>query len=83
MTKSRNVRAQFKPPHHCHWPGCNRQVPPALWGCRVHWFRLPVDLRHRIWSSFRPGQEIDGTPSAAYIDAANDARAWIAKQEQT
>lgn len=63
--------------HHCHWPGCEKQVPPAMWGCKTHWFRLPRNLRNDIWASYRPGQEVDGTPSAQYLDAATRAQAWI------
>lgn len=22
--------------HHCHWPGCDKLVPPAMWGCYPH-----------------------------------------------
>lgn len=64
--------------HHCHWPGCAKQVPPAMWGCSAHWFALPAGIRSRIWSTFKPGQEVNGTPSAAYIEAANAAQTWIA-----
>jgi len=34
--------------HTCHWPGCNKEVPPAMWGCKTHWFSLPKRLRDRI-----------------------------------
>jgi hypothetical protein len=68
-------------PHTCHWPGCGRQVPPALWGCREHWFRLPQALRVRVWAAYRPGQEETGELSTAYLVAARDVREWIAKQE--
>jgi len=63
--------------HHCHWPGCDEQVPPAKWGCARHWFKLPKPLRDRIWRTFDPGQEVRGTPSPAYLAAARDAQAWI------
>lgn len=63
--------------HHCHWPGCDAQVPPAKWGCRTHWFKLPKGLRDRIWATYRPGQERTMTPSAAYIEAARAAQDWI------
>ncbi len=63
--------------HHCHWPGCERQVPPAMWGCGHHWFRLPKALRDEIWRTFRPGQETDWTPSAEYIAAATKVQEWI------
>lgn len=64
--------------HHCHWPGCERRVPPAMWGCKKHWFMLPKPIRDRIWGAYRNGQEISKTPSAAYIAAAKDAQDWIA-----
>lgn len=64
-------------PHHCHWPGCDKQVPPAMWGCREHWFRLPKYLRDKIWLTYRPGQEKDLRPSAAYLEAAAEVQAWI------
>ena len=63
--------------HHCHWPGCNRKVPPAAWGCKEHWFKLPKELRDRIWKTFRPGQEESKTPSREYVEAARDVQAWI------
>lgn len=63
--------------HHCHWPECDKQVPPAMWGCKEHWFRLPKTLRDRIWRSFKPGQEVDMTPSAEYLDVANEVQQWI------
>lgn len=63
--------------HHCHWPGCERQVPPAMWGCKTHWFKLPKALRDRIWRAYRPGQERDQRPSAEYLQVAREAEAWI------
>ena len=71
------LRAGQTREHVCHWPGCGRQVPPAMWGCRAHWFRLPKQLRVRIWIAYRPGQENTLDPSAAYRAAARDAQMWI------
>ncbi|MFN3387484.1 MAG: hypothetical protein ACK40O_01020 [Allosphingosinicella sp.] len=65
--------------HHCHWPGCDRQVPPAKWGCRQHWFKLPPNLRERIWQAYQIGQEESGRPSAAYVAVAREAQEWIAE----
>lgn len=65
--------------HHCHWPGCQKQVPPAKWGCPRHWFMLPADLRQAIWQAYRPGQEIDQRPSPDYVDVAKRVQAWIAQ----
>ncbi|WP_218578852.1 hypothetical protein [Vineibacter terrae] len=73
------VRQRQTRQHHCHWPGCTRQVPPAMWGCREHWYRLPKPLRDRIWRAYRPGQEADQRPSREYLEAARDVQAWIAE----
>lgn len=69
--------------HHCHWPGCDKQVPPAMWGCKPHWFKLPAGLRNRIWATYRPGQEVNGTPSAAYLKVATEVQQWIRLQQLT
>lgn len=63
--------------HTCHWPGCTAQVPPAMWGCRRHWFQLPMRLRNKIWAAYVPGQEKTLTPSAAYLAAAEEVQQWI------
>jgi hypothetical protein len=63
--------------HTCHWPGCSKEVPPAMWGCRQHWFTLPGHLRQKIWATYRPGQEITKTPSESYIAATREVRQWI------
>lgn len=60
-------------PHFCHWPICEVRVAPKFWGCRMHWYRLPKELRDRIWATYRPGQETDKNPSAAYLAAAREA----------
>lgn len=66
--------------HTCHWSGCNKQVPPAMWGCREHWFKLPLRLRNRIWRAYKPGQEVTLTPSREYLDAAKEVDDWIRSQ---
>lgn len=63
--------------HHCHWPGCEKQVTPAMWGCITHWRKLPGDLRSRLWREYEPGQEETSKPSAAYIEAAQAIQQWI------
>ena len=65
--------------HTCHWPRCGKQVPPAVWGCRTHWFRLPKSLRDRIWAAYRPGQEKDMRPSDEYRAVAKDVQDWITR----
>lgn len=63
--------------HHCHWPDCDKPVPPSMWGCKVHWFKLPATLRAKVWRTYRPGQEITKTPSPEYIAVAKEVQAWI------
>lgn len=77
--KAAYVRSQGQTrEHHCHWPGCEAQVPPAQWGCRKHWYALPRELRTKIWKAYRPGQERDFSPSAEYLVVAREVQAWIA-----
>jgi hypothetical protein len=77
--KADYVRSQSQTRDHtCHWPGCEKQVPPAKWGCAAHWFKLPRALRTKIWQAYRPGQEVNLTPSAEYIKVAREVQAWIA-----
>lgn len=63
--------------HTCHWTGCKVQVPPSMWGCSQHWYKLPRPIRNRIWAAYRPGQEIRKDPSESYLRAAAVAQAWI------
>ena len=63
--------------HRCHWPTCNKPVPPKLWGCKDHWFKLPKRLRDRVWETYRPGQEIDKQPSDEYMEVYYEIQAWI------
>lgn len=67
--------------HHCHWPGCDANVPPAKWGCYYHWMRLPKYLRDKIWATFRPGQEKNYTPSREYVKVAREVQLWITCEE--
>lgn len=76
------VRAQPQTRNHeCHWPGCTVQVPPAMWGCKMHWFKLPRHLRDKIWRTYEPGQERDMTPSDEYLSAADEVQQWINEQQ--
>lgn len=69
--------------HTCHWPGCNIEVPPKMWGCRAHWFSLPLVLRRKVWATFRPGQEVDKKPSPAYLAVAAEIQRWIKQHGAT
>lgn len=74
-----HVRAEASKPHGghlCHG-GCGKSCPPAYWGCRGCWYRLPQALRNRIWRTYRPGQESDKSPSPEYLAAATAVQQWI------
>jgi hypothetical protein len=71
------ARARQTRPHTCHWPGCDKQVPPAMWGCKEHWMCLLSQLRRAIWSAYRPGQEEDGAVSEEYLRVAREAKDFI------
>jgi hypothetical protein len=78
MDKADYVKSQGQTRrHHCHWPNCPEQVPPAMWGCKKHWFLLPKSLRDKVWKAYRPGQEVDMRPSREYLDVANEVQEWI------
>jgi len=64
--------------HTCHWPGCTQSVPPAMWGCKRHWFMLPKNLRDKIWEAYKPGQEIKKNPTKKYIKVVQEVQKWIA-----
>lgn len=66
--------------HTCHWPGCEVSVKPAMWGCAKHWFKLPADLRSKIWRTYQPGQEISKDPSREYVAVAREVQVWIEGQ---
>lgn len=68
--------------HECHWPGCKKQVPPAMWGCYQHWMTLPKRLRDKIWAAYEPGQEVTMTPSREYLKVAQEVQEWIKSYEQ-
>jgi hypothetical protein len=77
------ARARQAPGNHtCHWPGCTAKVPPAMWGCKTHWFRLPNSIRTRLWSAYRPGQEIAKNPSHEYVEAMHEAQEWAERDER-
>lgn len=82
--KARYVRSQKQTRNHtCHWPGCDEQVPPALWGCRTHWYALPKRLRNLVWYHYTPGQEVTMTPSRAYLRVAQEVQEWIRQYQKT
>lgn len=65
-------------PHHCHAHGCTREVPPKMFMCKPHWFRLRAAMQRAIWREYRPGQERDKNPSQRYLAVQRLAVAEVA-----
>jgi hypothetical protein len=73
----RAIKTDRRGDHHCHWPGCPEQVPAASWGCKTHWYKIPLALRNKVWHAYRPGQEESKTPNRKYVEVAREVQAWI------
>lgn len=43
--------------HLCHAEDCEREVPPKLFACLVHWSMVPRRLQRALWAVYLPGQE--------------------------
>ena len=69
--------------HTCHARGCDVEVPPRLLMCRVHWSRVPAHLKRAVWREYRPGQEVDKQPNAAYLEVMAAAIDAVAQKEGT
>lgn len=53
--------------HVCHAHLCETQVPPKMFMCKKHWYRLRAPLRDAVWKEYQPGQEISKNPSLRYL----------------
>lgn len=65
--------------HRCHATGCTVAVPPKMFMCRSHWYRLPKPLRDAIWAEYVPGQETRKDPTRAYLAAARECIRYLAE----
>lgn len=71
---SNNSQSRY---HICNWPGCQKEVPPSMWGCRAHLFLLPKDLRERLGETYPPGQDRTMSPSIEYLGTVKEVEIWI------
>lgn len=67
--------------HTCHAVNCERNVPPWMHMCKPHWSMVPRTFQRALWVTYRPGQERDLQPSAAYLRAAANCVRSVAEQE--
>jgi hypothetical protein len=63
--------------HRCHANGCEVEVPPKMFMCRKHWYKVPKRLQALIWKHYRPGQEIDKNPTKEYLAVMKEAIASV------
>jgi hypothetical protein len=59
----------------CAWPGCDVTAKRGRLMCGRDWYRLPAQLRARIWEHYVPGQNAL-TCSPEYRDALRDVLAY-------
>lgn len=64
--------------HVCHADGCQTPIPPRVFACRPHWYKLRKAMRDAIWREYRPGQERDKKPSLRYMAVQRRAIGEIA-----
>ena len=60
--------------HTCHAFGCDRVIAPRFFMCPRHWAMVPPRHKAAVLRTYRPGQEIDKSPSPEYVAAATAAR---------
>jgi hypothetical protein len=68
--------------HTCHAKSCTVEVPPAMFMCKPHWYRLPRTMRRAVWVAYVPGQEVRKDPSAHYLQVARTAIDYLARLEE-
>lgn len=68
--------------HLCHAQSCKVVVPPAMFMCKKHWYMLPKWMRDKVWSLYRPGQEVSKDPSLQYVQHTMACIDFVAEKER-
>lgn len=68
--------------HTCHATGCKVPVPPKMFLCHRHWFRLPKPMRDEIWLVYVPGQEQRKDPTPRYLEVARRCISYLERIEE-
>jgi hypothetical protein len=53
----------------CPISDCNKGIPRTRLMCKPHWYRVPKEIRDRVWDTYRN----DGVFSEAYMEARDAA----------
>jgi hypothetical protein len=64
-------------PARCIVPGCPTHLPAGRWMCLKCWRSVPLELRERVWSTFRAKTEPVGNRAADEVACAEAYRAAI------
>ena len=59
--------------HECAIDDCTAQIPQDMLMCRPHWARVPRNLRHAVYRTYRNRQN----NWSAYVAAVREARAAV------
>lgn len=60
---------------------CGRKASQASWGCRHHFFKLPPDIRNRLWRADRDERACGaGVRGRAWRVVDEEAQDWLAEQ---
>ena len=49
---SQTYQPRIASTHHQCPGGCGKRIPNSLLACSMHWYRVPRDLRHKIWQAY-------------------------------
>lgn len=64
--------------HQCPAPNCTANVPQNMLACRRDWYRLPREVRNRVWAAwYGPGPGSD-----EHNAAVAEATAWYAEHAE-
>lgn len=67
-----------EPMHICQASGCARTIPHGMLMCKIHWYRVPLDIQRRVWRHFKPGA---AKQSDEHRQAVRDAIQAVAQRE--
>ncbi len=59
----------------CFWPGCSTRIQMTQLGCRMHWYRLPREMRNAVSTTYRDGARL-AEQSTEYHEALRAAVAF-------
>lgn len=66
--------------HSCFWPKCQAQVPIERYGCKIHWYALPLAMRDDINRAWHGGNH---QATRELVEAQKRAQEWAHKQVGT